>query len=165
MEPFSYDLLINRDQRTRSRASFLAFIAIIGALGGIYAFDRQNNMKQMLRSTYKGPATEKIYKPVIAGVIGAAIPVCFHLVQYIHLNSTYHFPDLNAPVQSLPFLGDLSLPVSIGGYIILTFATRALVGMAAAAAVSLISLKSRDRFTATGISVHVFTIGMLAVKL
>ncbi|MBP5332096.1 MAG: hypothetical protein J6Y89_09620 [Lachnospiraceae bacterium] len=165
IEPFSYELLINRDLRTRERASFLALIAIIGALGGIYAFDRQNNMSRMLASTFKGPLVQKIYKPVIAGVIGVAMPVCFHLVQYIHLNSTYHFPDLDVPVQSIPFLMEFPLMVSIRGYIILSFAIRAMIGMIAAAIVSMISLKSHDRFTATGTAVLVFSIGMLAAEI
>lgn len=165
VEPFTYDLFINRDERTRRRASFLALIVIIGGLAGIYSYDRQNRMGQQIHSSYRGRNVQKILKPSIAVITGAVTVSIFHLIQYIHLSNTYVFSDFDVPVQSIPFMRDFSLEISIRGYLILVFAVRALAGIAAALITALISHSCSDRFSSIGIAVLVFAIGIFAAEL
>ena len=165
VEPFTYDLFINRDTRTRRRASFLALIVIIGGLAGIYSYDRQSRMGQQIHSSYRGRNVQRVLKPSIAVITGAATVIAFHLIQYIHLSNTYVFSDFDVPVQSIPFMRDFPLEITIKSYLILVFAARALAGIAAALITAMISRYCSDRFSTIGIAVLVFTIGMFAAEL
>ena len=164
VEPFTYDLFINRDVRTRRRASFLALIAIIGGMAGLYSYDRQNRMGQLIHTSYNGRNVQRILKPAIAVIAGLTAATAFHLVQYIHLADTYVFSDFEVPVQSIPFMREFPLDITVKGYLILIFAVRALAGLTAAIITLLISRVCSDRFSTIGIAVMVFAIGMFAAE-
>ena len=164
VEPFTYEIYIQRDLRTRRRASFLALIAIIGGLAGIYSYDRQNRMGQLIATSCRGRNVQRILKPAIAVLTGIAAAVGFHVVQYIHLSNTYVFSDFEVPVQSIPFMREFPLDISIKGYIILVFAVRALAGLAAALVTAFISRLCSDRFSTIGVTVMIFAIGMFAAE-
>ena len=68
------------------------------------------------------------------------------------------------PVQSIPFMRDFPLDISVKGYLILIFAVRALAGLTAAIITLLISRVCSDRFSTIGIAVMVFAIGMFAAE-
>ncbi len=169
IQPYTYDLLINRDEQTRHRAAFLELIAIIGAISGIYAYEKQNHMNQLIQSSYRGRLVTKIGKPVIVACFCTLIAVAIHTVQLIHIESSLGFNDLGAPIQSLAFMRDFPLYISIAGYLVLLFCVRALFAICLGLLVAGISKYSADKFTAMGLSVFfcmmLFAVSALIPKL
>ncbi len=152
IQPYSYDLLINRDLQTRHRASFLVLIAIVGSIAGIYAYEQQNHMNQLIRSSYRGRLVATLGKPVITALFCGIITAGMHMVQLIHVGKLLGFNDLNVPIQSLPFMREFPIYTSILGYLILLFLIRMAIATAFGLIVALISRKCADKFTAMGLS-------------
>lgn len=158
IQPYTYDLLINRDEQTRRRAAFLELIAIVGAISGIYAYEKQNHMNQLIQSSYRGRLVTQIGKPIIVACFCALIATAIHMVQMIHVGSSLGFNDLGAPIQSLAFMRGFPLYISIAGYLVLLFGVRALIAIGFGLLVALISKYSANKFTAMGLSVFFFMV-------
>ncbi len=169
IQPYTYDLLINRDEQTRRRAAFLELIAIIGGVSGVYACEKQNHMNQLIQTSYRGRLITKCGKPIIVACFCALIAVAIHTVQLIHVGSSLGFNDLNTPIQSLAFMREYPLYISIAGYLVLLFSLRALIAIILGLLVAGISKHSADKFTAMGLSVFfcmmLFAISALVPKL
>lgn len=155
VEPFAYDLLINRDVQTRNRAAFLEIMTILAALAGVYSFENQNHMKQSIRTSYRGRFMTASMKPVLVILFCAITAIMLQGVQLYHINKTIGFNDLDIVVQSIPFLRHIPFTMSIGTYLILMMAVRAIIAAVLGLGVAYISHKSADRFTAMGISIFV----------
>ncbi len=169
IQPYTYDLLLNRDEQTRRRASFLELIAIIGSVAGVYAYERQNHMNQLIHSSYRGRLITKIGKPIIVAFFCGLIAIFMHAVQLIHIGSSMGFNDLSAPIQSLAFMREFPLYISILWYLVLLFGLRVLVAICFGLMVAGISKYSADKFTAMGLSVFfcmvLFSLSALIPKL
>lgn len=158
IKPYTYDLLLNKDTQTTRQASLYILIGIIGAVSGIFAYDRQNNMKNTLQSSYRGRRT------LTAAKIGCVFTVCvivstaIHLIQIVQVGKLLGYNDLDAPVQSLMFMRDFKPYISIMNYLILLLAVRA----AAAFFIGLICM-AVSRFCADTMSAMGVSIFMLAV--
>ncbi len=155
IRPYSYELLLSRDKGSRDSASLFILIGIIGTVSGIFAFDRQSNMKSTVRSSFRGRTPNRLARIIPVCIICAAVCVAVHLVQFVQINSQFGFVNTDSPVQSIPFLSEFAADLTIRQYLILLFAARA----AAAAAVCLVccavSRYSPDTTTAMGISLFI----------
>ncbi|MCR5206603.1 MAG: hypothetical protein K6E47_16360 [Lachnospiraceae bacterium] len=147
VEPYVYDVLLNRDTQTRERGAFLAIVAIIGALAGIFAFEKHTNMEQMINSTYRGRRVKQLIKPLIVGVTAFLCPVILSLVQMILINKSMQFPDMDAPVQGLRYLNDFGLYVSIKTFFALLLVIRGLFGVIIGTVTAFISHMGDDKFS------------------
>ena len=169
IQPYTYDLLLNRDEQTRRRAAFLELIAIIGAVAGVYAYEKQNHMNQLIHSSYRGRLITKVGKPIIVAFFCGLIAVSMHAVQLIHVGKSMGFNDLSAPIQSLAFMREFPLYISITGYLVLLFGLRVLVAICFGLLVAGISKYSADKFTAMGLSIFfcmvLFSLSALIPKL
>ena len=157
--PYYYDLYLNKDPKTLTRASFLILVAILGALAGIFAFDRQNHVDAQLHSSYRGRGGVTAYKCAMVLLVSMVASGLLHLIQFLRVAKVdAGLPDMNAPVQSVQFLRDFPIYVSIKGFLILLFLVRMLMAVLLGAMVGVISAKSQDVVTSLGISTFVVII-------
>ena len=151
IQPYTYDLLMNRDQQVKQRAAFLELMVIVVCMAGVYAFERQNHMQQMILSSYRGRWMNRVTKPVVAMGFCALTTIGLHAVQMVHIGSMMGFNDLNVPIQSLSFMREFPFYLSIGGYLACLFALRVLVAMVLGAVMLVLSRVCADKFTALGL--------------
>lgn len=152
VEPYSYDLILNRDLRTRKRASLLELIGIIGIIAGIYSLEKQNHMEQLLRYSYRGRVQERVIKPILMFGFCFLLGVSVHMIQFVHVQKSLGFPDLTAPVQSIQFMRDFPIYISIWGFFVLLFAVRGLMAVLCGSIVAGISKVCSNYITALGIA-------------
>lgn len=155
IQPYTYDLLIQRDIQPRRRAAFLELILIIGSLSGIYAHEKQNHMGQMIHSTFRGRNMQHMGKPLLATGFSIITTLLLHGVQMLHIGLTMGFNDLNAPIQSLSFMRAFPLFLSIGGYLILVFFLRILAAVVLGFLMLFLSHICSDKLTAVGLGVGI----------
>lgn len=158
IEPYSYDLLIQHDKQTRSRASLFILIGIIGEVSGIFAYDRQNNMYSTQRCTYRGRKMLTLTKTILVCVVCTIICVSIHLIQFVQIGNLLGYNNLDVPIQSLMFMRDFEPYISISGYLILLFALRAAAACLIGFICTVISRFSSDTTTAMGISLFILAV-------
>jgi hypothetical protein len=146
VEPYTYDFLLNRDVQTRQRAAFLSIAAIIGALAGIFAFERHTNMEQTINSTYRGRKIASVYKPVLIFLTSFSIPVIISLVQMININKNMAFPDLDQAVQGMRYLNDFGIYMSLRSFFIFLLVLRGLFGVLIGTITAVLSRLGDDKF-------------------
>lgn len=151
VQPYTYDLLINRDYQVKQRASFLELIIILGSLAGIYAYDSQNHMRQIIHTSYRGRQMNRIQKPLIGISFCALTAIALHGVQMVHIGRSMGFHNLSQPIQSLTFMRDFPLYLSIGGYLLVLFLLRILWATVLGAIIMSLSRFCHDTFTALGL--------------
>ncbi len=161
IEPYSYDLLIQRDKQTRSRASLYILIGIIGAVSGIFAYDRQNNISDTQRCTYRGRKMLTLTKTGLVCIVCTIICISIHLIQFVQIGNLLGYNDLDVPIQSLMFMRDFEPYISISEYLILLFAVRTTAACLIGLICTTISRFSSDTTTAMGISL--FTLAVPSV--
>lgn len=147
IEPYAYDFLLNHDEQTRQRASFLSIAAIIGALAGIYAFERHTNMEQMINSSCRGKLVAKRVKPILIVIISFTCAILFSLVQMINIERDIGFSGLDLPAQGLRFFNDFSIYISVRWALILLLAVRGLFGLMIGVLTAAFSRLGDDKFT------------------
>lgn len=160
--PHYYDLLLNRDERTRTRASFLTLVSILGILSGIFAFDRQNHMNQVMRTAYRGRKKIVFCKMGLV-VLFSALPCgILHFVQlYRVVKVGLEVQYLSQPVQSINFLRGFAFYVPIWGYLVLLFFVR--MGMACLLGFVTAGISSRCQDVVTAVGISTFVVVILVV--
>ena len=147
IEPYAYDILLNRDTQTRERGAFLTIAAIIGALAGIFAFEKHTNMEQMINSTSRGRKVKCYIKPLIVVVVSFLCPVIFSLVQILLINKSMQFPGLDAPVQGMRYLNGVGVYISIRSFLVFLLVARGLFGVLTGALTAFLSYMGDDKFS------------------
>lgn len=156
--PYAYDLLLNGDKQTAHRASLFILIGIIGAVSGVFAYDRQNNMKNTLLSSYRGRTVLTLTKIGVVFIFCILICVSSHIIQLVQIGKFLGYNDMNAPVQSLMFMRDFTPYVKIYQYLIMLFLLRAAASFAIGIICMAVSRFSTDTTTAMGISIFVLAV-------
>lgn len=158
IEPYAYDLLLNCDKQTAHRASLFILIGIIGAVSGVFAYDRQNNMKNTLSSSYRGGTALTLAKIGVVFIICTLICVLLHIIQFVQIGKFLGYNDINAPVQSLMFMRGFTPYVKIYQYIIILFLLRAAASFTIGIICMAVSRLSADTTTAMGISIFALAV-------
>lgn len=163
INPNVYHMLFNLDEKTVARASFLILVGIVGSIAGVFAYDRQNNMDQWIHTSYRGRVKGVICKLGVVLLLCGGICIILHGVQVVSIQTGMDagFHDLEVPVQSIPFMRDFPLYVSIRMYLILLFGVRAGAACLLGLIIAGISSKCQDVVTAVGFST--FTVSVLIV--
>lgn len=165
-EPYIYYMLLNLDAKTKTRASFLVLVGVIGSVGGIFAFERQSHMQQWIHTAYRGRGRNTMCKIGVLLLLCAGIAIFIHSVQLLRIGADMGtgYQDLNVPVQSLKFMRDFPLAVSIRGYLILLFGLRALVACMVGLGTATISSRCSDRVTAMGAAAFLVLLLVVAAE-
>ncbi|MCQ2417001.1 MAG: hypothetical protein MJ071_04210 [Oscillospiraceae bacterium] len=158
IKPYSYDLLLQRDRSTRTRASLYILIGIIGAVSGIFAFDRQNNMNASLRSAYRGRWKLNITKTAIVFAVSVILCLALHMIQFVQIGKMFGYNNITSPLQSLMFMRDWKLQISIREYLILLFAARSLSAFLIGIICMGISRICTDTVSAMGVSAFLLAV-------
>ncbi|MCM1228403.1 MAG: hypothetical protein NC320_13455 [Clostridium sp.] len=158
IEPYAYDLLLNGDKQSAHQASLFILIGIIGAVSGVFAYDRQNNMKNTLLSSYRGRTVLTLTKICAVFIFCTFICVSSHIIQLVQVGKFLGYNDMNAPVQSLMFMRGFTPYVKIYQYLIMLFLLRAAASFAIGIICMAVSRFSADTTTAMGISIFVLAV-------
>ncbi|MBQ6095437.1 MAG: hypothetical protein IJL09_08525 [Lachnospiraceae bacterium] len=151
--PFYYDLLLNRDEKTKTRASFLILTALLASLAGVFAFDRQNHMNEIMHSSYRGRRETSGIKTFLVLLFSAVSCAALHLVQLWRVARVdTGLPDLKTPVQGILFLRDFPIYMPIWVFLLFWFLVRVAAACVVGLIILLISRKSGDVITAMGVS-------------
>ncbi len=161
IEPYSYELLIQYDKQTRNRASLFIIIGIIGAVSGVFAYDRQNNMLGTQQCTCRGRKMLTLTKIGLVCIVCTVICISIHLIQFVQIGNLLGYDNLNVPIQSLMFMRDFAPYISISEYFVLLFAVRIAAACLIGLICTVISRLSADTTTAMGISL--FTLAVPSV--
>ena len=164
IEPYSYDLLIQHDKQTRNRASLFILIGIIGAVSGVFAYDRQNNMFSTQRCIYRGRKMLTLTKIGLVCIVCTVICISIHLIQFVQIGNLLGYNNLDVPVQSLMFMRDFKPYISISEYLILLFAVRVSAACLIGIICTLISRFSSDTTTAMGISLFILAVPSVLIS-
>ena len=149
MAPFYYDLLLNRDEKTKTRASFLILTSLLAALAGVFAFDRQNHVEEIMHSTYRGRRLTTSIKILLVLLFCIVSCAALHFIQYYRVSQVdTGLPDLIRPVQGIRFLRDFPIYMPIWAYLMLWFLARIVLGLI----ISAVSRHCSDVTTAVGVS-------------
>lgn len=158
IKPYAYEFLLRDDVNSTGRASLIILIGIIGSVSGIYAFDRQNNMRNSIRALYRGRLRNTAARIIPVCLICALLCVSVHLIQFYSINGIMKFENMNEPVQALMIKRDFPLDITIKQYLILLFAVRAAAAAGIGLICCLISRFSPDTATAAGICIFVLAV-------
>ena len=161
IKPYSYELILRKDNASKNRASLYILIGITGALSGIFAYDTQNNMRNTLRSSYKGRMKLYVSKLISACLICTVLCIAVHMIQFLQIRNLMGYNDISSPVQSLPFMREFGIYISISQYFVLMFAVRAAFTCAVGLICCLISRYCPDTSAAMGISIFVLAVPSL----
>jgi len=147
VEPYAYDILLNRDTQTKDRGAFLSIITIITALAGVFAYEKHTNMDPMIMAAYRGRKDKLIVKPSLIIIVSFVCPIVFSFVQIYLIDKGMPFPDLDKPVQGLRYLNDFGMYISIRTFIAFILIVRGLFGMVIGGFTALLSYLGNDKFS------------------
>ena len=165
IKPYSYDLLIVRDTASKNRASLYILIGIVGAVSGVFAYDTQSNMRNTLRAAFRGRTDIITAKLVPVCVICAILCTAVHMIQFVQIGKFMEYNDMGSPVQSLPFMRDFGMYISIRYYFVLMFAVRAVFSCVVGLICCVISRFCQDTSTALGISIFVLAVPSILAQI
>ncbi len=117
-----YNIFFGTDYVNIRKVMFMSLISIIMIIliaYPLYSFDRENDMRYVIRTTKKG--REKLFYHRSGNIIIIAfiITVVSFIFRIIEINNNYKFKNLEAPVQSIRSFEDFRLHISIAGFYIL----------------------------------------------
>lgn len=158
IQPYSYDLLLNKDKQTQNRASLYILIGIIAVVSGVFAYDRQNNMDNTLKSSRRGRGLLAFIKISVVCAVSIFVCISIHLIQFVQIGNFLEYNNMDVPVQSLMFMRDFEIYMSIGEFLILLFVVRAVFACIIGGICALISRVSADTMTATVVSLFILAV-------
>ena len=165
VEPYAYDILLNRDTQTKDRGAFLSIITIITALAGVFAYEKHTNMDPMIMAAYRGRKDKLIVKPSLIIIVSFVCPIVFSFVQIYLIDKGMPFPDLDKPVQGLRYLNDFGMYISIRTFIAFILIVRGLFGMVIGGFTALLSYLGNDKFSVISWMVIVVLIWVFVTEL
>jgi hypothetical protein len=125
VNPRGYNHLLGADYYSKQTVyEIYALIFIILLLSGVFSYERKNNMKIILHTTRNGRKRLFFTKIAAMGMITTLIWFLTYAHELFELNRHYGFPHVDAPLQSLPFLGNINLSCRISTFIILVMILR-----------------------------------------
>lgn len=151
VKPYAYELLLQKDTNTTRRSFLFILLGIIGTFSGIYAYDSQNNMVFSIRSSYRGRFGIHAAKVILILLISIILTLSIHLPQFVLIGKMLGYNNLSVPVQSLLFLRDFELNISIRGYLIIFYCVNVLITFVISLVCALVSRLSKDTLTSAGI--------------
>lgn len=107
--------------------SLVNIIMIILISYPLYSFDRENDMRYVIRTTKKGRENLFYHRSGNILVLAFIISAITFIFRIIEINNNYKFKDFSAPVQSIRTFSDFKLHISIIGFFIIYIVVQSLL--------------------------------------
>ena len=140
VNPNGYSELLSTDgfQRQQNFA-LLSIFCITIILSSVFAFEKQSMVYPVLMSTSKGRNSLFRKKMLSAIIITMAIWICTGFVELITVGIRYPLNDLSAPINSLEFMNEIPVNLSIIEFIIGLYIFRLILMMSVSGVVCFFS--------------------------
>lgn len=114
-----YEVLLGtKGDSRRNKDAVIAFLCLLLLISGIIIYEKKREMMPLLRCGCRAPNWLLHRKHMAADIIVLAIWTITILTEWKRIAIHYKLNCLSAPVQSLPFLSEITLPISISLYIV-----------------------------------------------
>lgn len=157
----AYELLLVKDYATTEKNSMYILLGMIGIFAGSICMERRSHMNQLQRSAKRGRMNLLAAKGSVVVFISLLLCMGAHAAQVYQINETVGFTHLDVAVQSISFLQELPLRMTIKGYLVFCFILRVCGVAAAGFMVMLISHFSKNRMSAIVVSAVVLVFPVL----
>lgn len=160
-----YELLFHGDKQTILRNYLYTLLMVVLMMSGIMACEKAAHMETMLHTLYRGRIQTVLRK--IAIMVGVCVigTLAIHLVQYVQIGKVFEFTNQDALAQSVPYLRNFPLPLTIKQYIYFLYTVRILISVAMGSAVMYLSSKfGRITTLAFGVFLLILPMGLLAMR-
>ncbi len=160
-----YELLFHGDKQTILRNYLYTLLTVVLMMSGIMACEKAAHMETMLHTLYRGRVQTVLRK--IAIMVGVCVigTLAIHLVQYVQIGKVFEFTNQDALAQSVPYLRNFPLPLTIKQYIYFLYTVRILISVAMGSAVMYLSSKfGRITTLAFGVFLLILPMGLLAMR-
>ncbi len=115
-----YEVLIGEEaDRQRNADGFMAGVSLLLMLSGCFTYEKKSGMVPLLRGAKRGQGWLFRRKHMVADLLTLVVCGTMVMAEWKRVTAYYTLHCLAAPVQSLPFLSGLTLPVTIGGYLVM----------------------------------------------
>ena len=160
-----YELLFHGDKQTILRNYLYTLLMVVLMMSGIMACEKAAHMETMLHTLYRGRVQTVLRK--IAIMVGVCVigTLAIHLVQYVQIGKVFEFTNQDALAQSVPYLRNFPLPLTIKQYIYFLYTVRILISVVMGSAVMYLSSKfGRITTLAFGVFLLIIPMGLLAMR-
>lgn len=106
------------DRELQSTALFLLLCMV--CLGNVFCIDYRKGVIRLLRCTKNGQRNLLQMKYLWSFFIALLLYLCCFLPNFLNLINGFGVPNLDIPLQSIPFYGQADGSLSVGGFLILT---------------------------------------------
>ena len=144
LEPYTYHLLLENDEKTYERNRLYVLLAVIGTFSGVMAYESKAKMEPVLRTAYRGNRT-LWYKCILVVFFSAVTALGIHMIQFVQIGQSFPYHGMEYPVQSIECMREFPLPVSIFWYLILLYGWRCLYTAGMGLLVMSVSKLVKDR--------------------
>ena len=147
LNPQCYKQLLGEGKDLSTRYQIYAAAAVLAMcflMSGAFSYEKKSRVQPMLHLTKKGGLTFFFRKEVLALLYALFTVLVIYLTDLIRVGELYPMHALDAPVQSLSWMEDVRISVTIRDYLILLTAYRVLMMFLMAQPVLLISSKTRE---------------------
>lgn len=113
-----YEVLIGAEgDAQRGKDAVIAFLCLLLVISGTVVYEKKREMMPLLRCGCHETNWLLRRKHIAANIIVLAIWAITVFTEWKRVSIHYSLDCLRAPVQSLPFLSEITIPVSIGFYL------------------------------------------------
>ncbi|MGN0480983.1 MAG: hypothetical protein ACI4EV_05370 [Lachnospiraceae bacterium] len=142
MSDRGYYQTFGKDSIQREVIIFIVIqIATILIAGAVVIIEKRNGMTQLINSSQKGRRRTRLRKMAALNVSVGVVSALMFSIDYINVLNHYGAPFLDAPIQSLTFMENLPLHISILQWLIILVAAKTAVTMAVSTVVYYINTK------------------------
>ncbi len=103
----------------RNADGFMAGVSLRLMLSGCFTYEKKSGMVPLLRGAKRGQGWLFRRKHMVADLLTLVVCGTMVMAEWKRVTAYYTLHCLAAPVQSLPFLSGLTLPVTIGGDLVM----------------------------------------------
>ena len=147
LDPRCYEQLLGEGKNFSARYQIYAAVAVLAMcflMSGAFSYEKKARVQPMLHLTKKGDLLFFFRKEALALLYAVLTVLLIYLPDFIRVHALYPIQAIDAPVQSLYWLTDVRVSMTIRGYLILLTVYRILLLFLIAQPVLLISAKTRE---------------------
>lgn len=128
VNPSGYEYMIGDKGRGISEMSFLiALVGLATIIASVFSYEKKSDMEVLINTTGNGRKSVKKRKYIIVVILCIIMWLIISGMEIYTVTKTYKLSGLQAPVQSLSFMENIPINISIGGYMCIAYIYRLIV--------------------------------------